>query len=104
MKHYVAFIALAFGISWLIWISAHRLGARPGVGEEILAFGSAGPGMAAIFLSRSGRKVCTVSVTTRLLWFGFLWAACWAIYMVSDKMRGVTPTWSLGFGLIVALL
>lgn len=104
MKHYAAFIALGFGISWLIWISAHRLGARPGVGEEILGFGSAGPAMAAIFLSRSGRKVFTASLTTRLLWFGLLWAPCWAIYVVSDKMRGVTTATSLRFGLIVALL
>lgn len=104
MKHYAAFIALGFGISWLIWISAHRLGARPGVGEEILGFGSAGPAMAAIFLSRGGRKVFTASITTRLLWFGLLWAPCWAIYVVSDKMRGVTTATSLRFGLIVALL
>jgi uncharacterized protein len=99
-----AFLGLAFGITWLIWISASRLGARPGVGEEILAFGSAGPAIAAIFLSRSGRKVTTVGLTARLLWFGLLWAPCWAIYVVSDRMRGVTPTLSLRFGLVVALL
>ena len=29
-----AFIAIAFGISWLIWIPAIRLGAHPGTGEE----------------------------------------------------------------------
>jgi uncharacterized protein len=85
-------------------ISAHRLGARPGVSEEILRFGSASPAMAAIFLSRSGRKVFTASLTTRLLWFGLLWAPCWAIYVVSDKMRGVTTATSVRFGLIVALL
>lgn len=104
IKKYVGFIGLAFGVSWLIWISAHRFGARPGVGEEILAFGSAGPAMAAIFLSRNGRKVLTSRLTTRLLWFGLLWAPCWTIYVVSDKMRGVTPTLSLRFGLILALL
>jgi CAAX protease family protein len=103
-KQCAKFIALAFGITWLIWISAQRLGARPGVGEEILGFGSAGPVLAAILLSRSGRKISTVSLTTRLLWFALLWAPCWAIYVVSDKMRGVTPTPSLRFGLIVALL
>ncbi len=56
LKQYATFIALGFGISWLIWISTHRLGARPGVGEEFLAFGSAGPAVAAIFLSRTGRN------------------------------------------------
>ena len=99
-----AFLGFAFGIAWLIWISANRLGARPGVGEEILAFGSAGPAMAAIFLARSGRKVATVGLTARLLWFGLLWAPCWVIYVVNDRMRGVTPTLSLRFGVIVALL
>ncbi len=103
-KNIWSYFALAFGISWLIWISAIRFGARPGAGEEILAFGSAGPAIAAIFLSRNGRKVRTISLTARLLWFGLLWAPCWAIYVVSDKMRGVTPILSLRFGLIVALL
>lgn len=104
IKECARFIGLAFGVSWLIWISAHRLGVRPGVGEEILGFGSVGPAMAAIFLSRSGRKVLTFSLTTRLLWFGLLWAPCWAIYVVSEKMRGVTSGLSLRSGLVVALL
>jgi uncharacterized protein len=103
-KQCAMFIALAFGITWLIWITANRLGARPGVGEEILGFGSAGPAIAAIFLSRTRRKVPTVGLAVRLLWFALLWAPCWAIYVVSDRMRGATPTLSLRFGLIVALL
>jgi uncharacterized protein len=103
-KESAMFIALTFGITWLIWISAQRLGARPGVGEEIVGFGSAGPAIAAISLSRNGRKVSTIRLTARLLWFGLLWAPCWAIYVVNDRMRGVTPVLSLRFGLIVALL
>jgi uncharacterized protein len=98
------YLALAFGISWLIWVSAIRLGVHPGVGEEILAFGSAGPAIGAILLSRSRRKARTASLTIRLVWFGLLWAACWAIYVISDRMRGVTLVVPLRFGLIVALL
>ena len=104
LKRYAAFIALGFGISWLIWIPAHKLGAGPGVGEEVLAFGSAGPALAAILLSRSRRKVPTITLSARLFLFGLLWAMCWAIYVMSDKIRGVNPTQLLRFGLIVALL
>ena len=103
-KNYGVFIALAFGISWLIWILALRLGAGPGKGEEILAFGSVGPALAAILLSRSGRKSPTVSRPTRLLWFGPLWMLCWAIYMLSESMRGALPTSPWRFRFVVALL
>ncbi len=104
LKQYATFIALGFGNSWLIWISAQRLGARPGVGEEILAFGSAGPAVAAIFLSRTGRKVFPFSLATRLLWFALLWQMSWVIYVLSDRLRGVTPALSLRFGIAAALL
>lgn len=104
MKKAATFIALAFGISWLIWISAIRMGAHPGVGEEILAFGSAGPAMAAILLSRTRHKVRATSLTMRALWFVSLCVACWAIYVLSDKMRGATPALLLRFHLIVAML
>lgn len=98
------FVTIAFGISWLIWIPAIRLGAHPGTGEEILAFGTAGPAMAAILLSRSRRKARTLKLAARLLWFGLLWVPCWAVYILSDKMRGVTPNPSVRFCLIVAFL
>jgi membrane protease YdiL (CAAX protease family) len=98
------FVALAFGVSWLIWISAHRFGAGPGKGEEILAFGAAGPAVAAILLSRRGERVPTVNLAVRLLWFVLLWLLCSAVYVGSDKMRGVPTTFSARFGLIVALL
>ena len=104
MKQCGTFIALAFGISWLIWISAIQLGARPGMGEEILSFGASGPAVAAIFLSLRGQKIASNSLPVRLLWFAVLWLPCWATYVISDKMRGVTTTLSLHFCLIVALL
>jgi CAAX protease family protein len=104
VRQSLAFIALTFGISWPIWIAAHRLGSRPGVGEEILGFGSVGPAMAAIFLSRAGRKVVASSPTKRLFGFALLWPSCWLVYTLSDKMRGVTLHLSLFFGIAVALL
>lgn len=104
MKQYGKFIALAFGVSWLIWIAALRLGAGPGKGEEILAFAASGPAVAAILLSRGGDRARTVNLAARLLWFSLLWLVCWAVYVASDKMRGVTTTFSPRFGLIVALL
>ena len=99
-----AFIAIAFGISWSIWITARLLGAHVGVGEEILAFGTAGPAIAAILLLRNRQKALAAGIATRLVWFALLWAPAWAVYILSDKMRGVTPAPSLRFCLIVALL
>ena len=103
-SEFAKFVALAFGITWLVWIPARRLGAHVGVGEEILAFGTAGPAIAAILLSRSRQKAPATGIATRLFWFALLWAPAWAVYILSDKMRGVTPAPSLRFCLIVAVL
>lgn len=103
MKQFAMFIALAFGISWLTWISALRLGAGPGRGEEILAFGASGPAVAAIFLSRRGPRGISVRLPVRLLWFAALWSLAWAIYVAHDKMRGTKSPFHLYY-LIVALL
>jgi uncharacterized protein len=104
LRQVLTFLGLAFGITWTIWIAAKALGAHPGTGEEILAFGSAGPAIAAIFLSRSGRKKRRFGPAVRLAWFAVLWALCWFVYIESDKMRGVTPHPSALFCAIVALL
>src|ERR1700691_393527 len=94
-KLYFAFLAFAFGISWLVWITPHRLGARPGVGEDILAFGSAGPAIAAIVLSRNGRKEPDAGHAARAIWFALLWVLCWGLYVANDKMRLATSSLSL---------
>jgi uncharacterized protein len=104
LRQALAFLGLAFGITWAIWIAAKALGAHPGRGEEILAFGSAGPAIAAIFLSRSGRKERRFGRTVRMAWFALLWAVCWCVYIESDKIRGVTPHPSALFCVVVALL
>jgi uncharacterized protein len=104
LRQALAFLGLAFGITWTIWIAAKALGAHPGRGEEILAFGSAGPAIAAIFLSRSGRKERRFGFAVRTVWFAFLWAVCWFVYIESDKMRGVTPHPSRLFCTLIGLL
>jgi membrane protease YdiL (CAAX protease family) len=98
------YVVIIFAISWLVWISALALGARPGTGEETLAFGAAGPAVAAVFLSRNGRKVPRVRLGVRVRWFALLWLLCWVVYVIGDRMRGARPTLSLRFGLVVALL
>jgi uncharacterized protein len=98
------YVAITFAISWLIWLSAMALGARPGAGEETLAFGAAGPALAALFLSRNGRKMPMVRPGVRVRWFALLWLLCWAVYVIGERMRGTRPTLSLRFGLVVALL
>lgn len=87
-----AFLGLAYALSWVIWITAHRLGAGPGTGEYILAFGSSGPAVAAIFLSRRGQKSFAVGFPVRLLWFAALWLLAWAVYVANEKMRGINPS------------
>jgi hypothetical protein len=68
------FLILAFALSWLIWITALKPGAGVGVGEYILAFGTAGPAIAAILLSRRGRGEATERLPARLFSFAVLWA------------------------------
>jgi uncharacterized protein len=104
LRQALAFLGFAFGITWAIWVAAKALGAHPGRGEEMLAFGSTGPAIAAIFLARSGRKERRFGRPVRLVWFALLWAVCWFVYIESDKMRGVTPHPSALFCGIVALL
>jgi hypothetical protein len=103
-KECALFMLLAFGISWLIWILAMAFGAGPGKGEAFLAFGSAGPAIAAILLSRSGQKLASRRLPVPIFWFAILWVTCWAVYIAADKIRGVRPNLSLPFGLTVGLL
>jgi membrane protease YdiL (CAAX protease family) len=98
------FLVLAFGISWTTWIAAYRFGARPSVGEEFLAFGSAGPALAAILLSRTGKNHSGVGPAPRTIYFLILWIAGWAVYVLSDKARGAATTVSPRFVLAIAIL
>ena len=98
-----AFLGLTYAFSWLIWIPTIRLGAGPGVGEYVLAFGASGPAVAAIFLSGRGQGGGAVRLPVCLSWPVALWLLAWAAYVANDKIRGIKPSSHLYY-LIVALL
>jgi membrane protease YdiL (CAAX protease family) len=98
------FLLLTYAASWLIWIISRKLGAGPGVGEYILAFGAAGPAVAAIFLSRSGQLSTAERLPLRLLSFAVIWLFAWVIYVANDKLRGIQAPSSISYYLIVGLL
>lgn len=98
------FLVFAYAFSWLIWITAEHFGAGTGRGEYILAFGSAGPALAAIFLSRRGNGEITERLPVRLFSFAVLWLFAAAIYIANDKLRGLHVPSSISYYLLVALL
>ncbi len=99
------YLVLAFALTWLIWITAQLFGVGPDRGEYIAAFGTAGPAIAAIFLSRRGANDdAGERLPTSLLTFALLWLFAWAIYLANDKLRGVHPTASIAYYLLVGLL
>lgn len=98
------FLLLAFGITWLVWITAQLLGAGPDHGEYIVAFGTAGPALAAIFLSRRGRENVPQHPPARFLRFGVLWLLAWFIYLANDRLRGIHAPTSLFYYSVVGLL
>jgi membrane protease YdiL (CAAX protease family) len=98
------FLILAYAFSWLIWITAQFFGAGPDHGEYIVAFGTAGPALAAIFLSRRGNDEISERLPVRILSFALLWLFACAIYIANDKLRGIHPPTSLTYYLLVGLL
>jgi membrane protease YdiL (CAAX protease family) len=99
------YLLFAYAFTWLIWITAPLFGVGPGHAEYIAAFGTAGPALAAIFLSRRGTNDTSGdSLATRLLTCTLLWLCAWAIYLANDKLRDVHPSSSISYYLIVGLL
>lgn len=98
------FLILAYAITWLIWITAQFFGAGPDHGEYIVAFGTAGPALAAIFLSCRGQGEITERLTVRILSFALLWLFAAASYITNDKLRGIHPPTSLTYYAFVGLL
>lgn len=98
------FLLLAFGITWIVWITAQSLGAGPDRGEYFVAFGSAGPAIAAIFLSRRGEENVQTRPFTRFLVFTVLWLFACVIYIANDKLRGIHAPTSLLYYCVVGLL
>jgi len=98
------FLLLAYAITWLVWITAGFLGVGPDRGEYFAAFGTAGPALAAIFLSRHGQSEITDRLPSRLLSFAILWLFAWPAYIAHDRLRGIHAPTSLLYYSVVALL
>ena len=98
------FILLAYGMTWSVWITAQFFGAGPDHGEYIVAFGSAGPALAAIFLSRRGPDNFVERGFSRFVFFAAIWLVAWPIYVVNDNLRGVHAPNSLAYYSLVGLL
>ncbi|HYL83707.1 MAG TPA: type II CAAX endopeptidase family protein [Candidatus Angelobacter sp.] len=98
------FLVLAYAITWLVWITASSFGVAPGHGEYIAAFGTAGPALAAIFLSRRGPGEATERLPARLFSFAALWLFAWAIYTANDRLRGIHAPTSILYYSVVGLL
>lgn len=105
-KQIWAFLALTFAISWTVWISAMKLGAGVGAGEYIPAFGSAGPAIAAIFLSRQKRESAetTGGLKLHVLKLAVAWLFAWPIYLINDRLRGIPVPSGRAYFVLVGLL
>jgi len=103
-KRIWAFLGLAFALSWITWLTAIGFGAAPGGGEYILAFGTAGPALAAIFLSRSGQASSDRRSALRVLSFVMVWPLAWWVYAENDSLRGIHPSSQMTYRMAVALL
>ena len=98
------YLILAYAISWLVWLTAQQFGVGPDHGEYIVAFGVAGPALAAVLLSRRGTDTAGDRLPTRLLSFVLLWLFAWAIYIANDKLRDIHAPTSVFYYVAVGLL
>ena len=104
VKQIWAFLVFAFAFSWIIWFAALKLGAAPGTGEYILAFGAAGPAFAAILRSRSGQPSPEHHPVLRLVCFVMALLLAWFVYLENDSLRGVHPPSQMIYRMVVGLL
>lgn len=80
-----AYVALAFLFAWSMWIAAIKMH----LGEEWLNLGTAGPALAAMFLSsRRDAGPSQSSSTRRLAWFILALASCWVVLSLHYLWRG----------------
>ena len=98
-----SFLDLVFAFSWINWIAALKLGASPGAGEYVLAFGTAGPAVAAIFLARNKQHNPAGVLLPRLICFATIWLLASFVYLANDHLRGIRPS-SQFYGLAVGAL
>jgi hypothetical protein len=108
LKRQVAtYLALAFGLSWLMTILAIKLHAR----EEFLNFGTAGPALAAMILSFRGKEHSSGDRWAQWWWFLAFLVICWIalslhyLWRASERLEihldsvlispSIIPTWVL---------
>jgi uncharacterized protein len=105
-----AYLAITFGFSWVMTVGAIKLG----LGEEYLNIGTAGPAIAALVLSRSGRKYPNSERNHRWLWLLIALMICWIVIClhyqwwsgtsISFQLRllwlipAIPPAWILSCG------
>ncbi len=71
-----AYLALAFGISWLVWLTIIAVAHGP---EELLNLGSGGPALAAMTLTRRAQTDFPYSAIRRLVTFCIWYALSWIV-------------------------
>jgi len=71
----LAYVALAFAFSWLLWMLVIKAHGR----EAFLYFGEAGPAVAAIALSIRRQRDLSSSRIQRVVWFISMLALCWIV-------------------------
>jgi membrane protease YdiL (CAAX protease family) len=71
----LAYVALAFAFSWLLWVLVIKAHGR----EAFLYFGEAGPAVAAIALSIRRQRNLSSSRIQRVVWFISMLALCWIV-------------------------
>ena len=74
-KQALTYVALAFALSWLMWITAIKLHLQ----EPFLNLGSAGPAIAALVLSFFRKPDLSLGRLTRWTWFAAVLAPCWIV-------------------------
>ncbi|MGA2696361.1 MAG: type II CAAX endopeptidase family protein [Terriglobales bacterium] len=75
VKEAGAYIALAFGFSWVATIGAIKLG----LAEEYLNIGTAGPAVAAYILARNQQPTPNDRSKRKWLWFVLFLSVCWIV-------------------------
>lgn len=87
------YLALAFGISWLVWLTIIAVAHGR---EELLHLGTAGPALAAVILSRRGQPDFSYSAIRRLVTFCSWYALCWIVLEFYYSWRA-NPNLQFGF-------
>ncbi len=77
------YLLLTFSFTWIMLIGAIKLG----LGEEYLNIGIAGPALASLFLSRSGRPSTRTTSGSRWLWCAVLVVPCWIVLCLHYQWR-----------------